>query len=1412
MKNVLPVFFLLITHMAFAQPRCGFDVKHDQLMQSSSTYAASVQQMNNQLAQAMQSNAMYNYTANGIVYEIPVVFHVIHTGGAIGSIYNPTDSAILSMLEYMNKVYATTWPAYPDSNSGGVYFPIRFVLAKRNETCGSTSGINRVNGSGVSGYAANGVFLSSVGASEVTVKALSKWRHTDYYNIWIVNKIDGNDGTVGSFTAGYAYFPGADASIDGTIMLATQVYEGASTIVHELGHAFNLYHTFEGDGGGGVCPTNTNCAVNGDRVCDTDPHRRSIGCPSTSTNNPCTSTPLGTLPRNIMDYSSCPNRFTAGQRTRFMSALQTLRPGLASSLGGVPPAGGSPAAAACTTKIYTVNNTNTFNMGPTKVELNDMVSSSHGYADDGFLPYIDRTCQQRAHLISGKTYTLAVTTETNTQKVNVFIDYNNNGVFGAGELVYSHTGSASPEVHSTSYSVPASGVTTCTPLRMRVVTDFVSSTLTTNGCDSLVYGQGEDFSVYIKPASADITLANAITTGGNPSCTGSSLTFTATPSASLTSPTYRWYVNGALVQTGGTTYTSSSLANGANVRAQVNYTTSCGADSVFSNVVVVTRTTSIATDVTIGASTSTTICAGTSVTFTATPVNGGTPSYQWRLNNTNVGTNSNTFTTSTLVNGDVIKVAMTSSLTCATPATDTSNALVMTVNQFFTPAVGISANPGTTICAGTSVTFTAAPLNGAGPSPSYQWRLNGANVGTNSITYTNSTLTNGDQVSVVMTSSVPCPAKLTDTSSILTISTTSILTPVVTIGASPGTTICAGASVTFTATPTNGGSSPSYQWRVNGSNVGTNSPTYITNSLTNGAVVSVIMTSNSPCATPTTDTSNLLTMTVNPVLVPDVTISANPGTVICSGTSVTFTASPTNGGSSPSYQWRVNGVNTGTNSNTFTSSTLISGNVVSVIMTTNAICPSKNADTSNNLTMSVTPTVVPVVTINASPGNSVCTGTPVTFTATPTNGGISPIYQWRLNGSNVGTNSNIYSSSTLATGDVVDVIMTSSAACPNPANDTSNTITMTVNSAGAAEVTISANPGSNVCTGTPVTFTAAPVSGGTAPAYQWKLNGANVGTNSSVYSNSTLNTGDLVSVVMTSNAACLSKTIDTSNIVSMIVNTPVTPSVGVGVFPNDTLCAGTPAIFNASSTNGGSAPVYQWKLNGVNVGNPSAIYVNTTPADGDQVTVTLTSNATCATTNTANGNTITLHVNPTTIPMATITATPGTSVVEGATITFSSITNLLNPVYQWRKNGIPVGSGGSGASYMTNNLATNDTITLLISSPSDSCVKPNSVVSNGLVIKITTGINEINNNAGINLYPNPNNGTFKLSGILANNNKPAQIDVVNTLGAVVYSSTVSTVDNRIEAELNLGHVAPGLYMVRITSEGATSTLRCTIVR
>src|SRR5205085_1559665 len=142
------------------------------------------------------------------------------------------------------------------------------------------------------------------------------------------------------------------------------------------------------------------------------------------------------------------------------------------------------------------------------------------------------------------------------------------------------------------------------------------------------------------------------------------------------------------------------------------------------------------------------------------------------------------------------------------------------------------------------------------------------------------------------------------------------------------------------------------------------------------------------------------------------------------GTSVTFTATPVNGGTTPVYQWKKNSTVVGTNSPSYSSNTFVNGDTIRCIMTSNATCVTGSPVTSTSTVMIVNPNVTAGVTIAASPSGPICPGTNVTFTATPANGGTTPVYQWKKNSTVVGTNSPSYSNSSLVNGDTIRCTMT----------------------------------------------------------------------------------------------------------------------------------------------------------------------------------------------------------------------------------------------------------------------------------------------------------------------------------------------------------------------------------------------------
>ncbi len=513
------------------------------------------------------------------------------------------------------------------------------------------------------------------------------------------------------------------------------------------------------------------------------------------------------------------------------------------------------------------------------------------------------------------------------------------------------------------------------------------------------------------------------------------------------------------------------------------------------------------------------------------------------------------------------------------------------------------------------------------------------------------------------------------------------------------TTICPGDPTLFTAKAINAGKKPRYQWKVNGVNVGTDSTKYLALTLNNGDKVCVVMISDTLCAIPTPIVSDTITMIVKTPIPAKVFIIAIDTTAICANDPLVFVAIPTGGGSNPSYQWKLNGVNVGTNAPFYVADSLKQGDKVNVIMTSNSSCASGSPATSNTLTIDIVTSITPTVKISAS-ATTICSGDLVTFNATPKGGGVDPKYQWKINGVNVGTDSSGFSSFTLKNGDVVTVVMTSSMSCASPTTATSNSKTMTVTTSVTALVSVSSNLSGAVCVGQSVTFTATPTNGGTAPVYQWQVNGVNVGANSPIFTISTLTTGDVVTVIMTSNAKCTSNSPVTSSPITMTVSTTITPSVSIWPSPTETICAGSLAGFIATPNGGGLTPMYQWKVNGINVGAPtsSRVFTSTTLNNGDSVSVDLISSMPCAspTTVTSNhvgiiiGSSIPITVNSSTIcrgETATLTAIGGITYLwnNGATTTSISVTPPSTATYT--VTGTTSGCSGSATATVTVNPA-----------------------------------------------------------------------------------------------------------------------------
>jgi gliding motility-associated-like protein/uncharacterized repeat protein (TIGR01451 family) len=776
------------------------------------------------------------------------------------------------------------------------------------------------------------------------------------------------------------------------------------------------------------------------------------------------------------------------------------------------------------------------------------------------------------------------------------------------------------------------------------------------------------------------------------------------------------------------------------------------------NVVEIKVTPTVAASVEITTPSNTT-CAGTAVTFTAEPTNGGTPpSYQWYKGPLGSGVlipsaTDATYTTPAsgpyaVGDGDSYYVVMTSSLACAKPNPATSNAIVMTITDQVAPAVAISADPGTTICENTSVTFTAVAGNG-GSLPTFEWFVQKASELTpvsqgpassaeGAEKFTIATLEDGDKVFVKMVSNSECASPLDAASTEMVMTVKPTVTPTVTVTANK-TSICPNESVTFTAETIHGGTNPTFVWMDGTTIVGTSGDTYTTTGLVSGNSITVTLTSSEECANPKDEVSTPVSVAIKPVPAPAVTITSDNSTV-CEGNPVIFTATPIDGGSAPLYQWYIGTTKQGepTTSNTFTTrdltvQTSIPGNTVKVELISDEECASATPVASNVLTIDV------ISGINAgelSGDQVICyNSSPFILTEVAASDATSPVYSWEQTETPaieaswipaVGTPSDggkSFTPTATLTTTTYYRRRVDDAAASAPCNKAyTNSVKVTVNPALVAG---SIGDDQAICFGRRpelLSSVTAPTGGTGSYTYQWQYSDEAhpTMTNINGATDATYAPGILTS---TTQFRRIERSGNCGEVISNVITVTVTTPEVVTVSINDPgqVCSGSAAftfVANASSTGSGTLS-YKWFLGSDATPVSIASTYTYSPVSGDdgKTVHVVVATSTLCNTGDATSNTVTLNIVEAEVASVSIEATPNCEGLPSVFTIKSKSGSGSSPTYNWYVNtpGIPV---ATGPTFSSSSLVTGDKVWVEMTSNLECVVGPNVVESSKITMDI----------------------------------------------------------------------------------------------
>ena len=368
------------------------------------------------------------------------------------------------------------------------------------------------------------------------------------------------------------------------------------------------------------------------------------------------------------------------------------------------------------------------------------------------------------------------------------------------------------------------------------------------------------------------------------------------------------------------------------------------------------------------------------------------------------------------------------------------------------------------------------------------------------------------------------------------------------------------------------------------------------------------------------------------------------------------------------------------------------------------------------------------------------------------------------------------------------------------ANKMLDSAVVTITAALIPSISISTTA-DTVCAGAYTTFTASIVNGGTAPVYEWQVNGTSPGADSAHYSYIPAD-GDIVSVKLTSNAECTFPDTAIASKTMAVVGNKL-PGMSITILPGDTLCAGSAAVFVATDSFGGPAPVFTWIKDGVVTATGSTyMFTPYLPDNGSVIYCRMASNYACRTVDTVTSGYIRLTIDTTFIPFITLTATPGTTILHGQadTITATVINGGISPSYQWVVNTTPI-AGATTNVFISDTLSAGDSVTCVVYG-SGLC----GLYTFNSALIITDGVLNVQQatagTSDIRLIPNPNNGTFTIRGTLATiQDEEVTVEITDLLGQVVFKNKVMAMNGKINEQVKLNStLTNGMYSLSLQSQ------------